>query len=237
MSGIPKRTGFKMARFNRAYHTLCDRNPKDHDVIRNLSILSKDIYLESLETQLRLFAPEQKNVTPDVVNKLAAFNQYIAMTPGSAWKTKMWHWQGYRETAEYFLEKGFGVVLLGAPSDKTVNKKVAEDLNIYDAAGESIADTMYIVKNASLVICNDSMTLHMASAFKVPNVAIFCATSPEFGFTPWENRAIVVEKKDLECKPCHRHGKQTCPNGTNACMNDLSSREVIKAGLKLLNIQ
>lgn len=92
------------------------------------------------------------------------------------------------------------------------------------------------VKNAKLVICNDSMALHMAFAFKIPTVAVFCATSPEFGFGPWENRAIVVEKKGLVCKPCHRHGKQICPEGTEACMKELSHMEVIYAASNLLNM-
>jgi len=237
MCNIPKRIGFKNARLNSVYHRLCERNPKDHDVIRNLSILSKDISLESLETRLRLFTPQEKDVDADILKIISKFNKYIVMAPGSAWNTKMWHWQGYREAVKYFLNKGFGVVLMGALSDKTVNDKVSNGLDVYDSAGKSISDAMYIVKNAKLMICNDSMALHMASAFKVPNVSIFCATSPEFGFAPWENNAIVVEKKDLACKPCHRHGKQTCPNGTDACMNNLSHDEVIEAASKLLNIQ
>ncbi len=234
---IPKRIGFKNARFSRVYHQICKRNPKDHDVIRNLFILSTSASLDSLDTTLRLFAPPKEDVDADVVNSLSTLSQYVVMIPGSAWKTKMWHWQGYREVAKYFLDKGYAVVLLGALSDKTVNDKVSNGLNVFDFAGKSIPDAMYIVKNARLVICNDSMALHMASAFKVPNVAIFCATSPEFGFAPWENNARVVEKTDLSCKPCHRHGKQICPTGTEACMNDLSHEEVIEAARKLLNIQ
>jgi len=237
MCNIPKRIGFKNARLNRIYHRLCERSPKDHDVIRNLSILSKDISLESLETELRLFTPQEKDVDTDVLKTILKFNKYIVMAPGSAWNTKMWHWQGYREAVKYFLNKGFGVVLMGALSDKTVNDKVSNGLDVYDSAGKSISDAMYIVKNAKLMICNDSMALHMASAFKIPNVAIFCATSPEFGFAPWENSAIVVEKDDLDCKPCHRHGKQICPTGTDACMKDLSHDTVIKAASRLLNIR
>jgi heptosyltransferase-2 len=237
LCNIPKRIGFKIARLNFVYHQLCERNPKDHDVIRNMGILSKDVSLESPNTHLRLFAPKKKDVDPDILKTLSIMNKYIVMSPGSAWKTKMWHWQGYHETAKHFLDKEFDVILLGASSDKTINNKVSNVLKIFDYAGKSISDAMYIVKNAKLVICNDSMVLHMASAFKVPNVAIFCATSPKFGFGPWKNNATVVERKDLSCKPCHRHGKQTCPNNTEACMKDLSHVEVINAASKLLDIK
>ncbi|MCK5540435.1 MAG: hypothetical protein KAI69_05855, partial [Deltaproteobacteria bacterium] len=78
-------------------------------------------------------------------------------------------------------------------------------------------------------ICNDSMALHMASACKIPTVAIFCATIPQFGFGPWQNRAVIVEKKDLDCRPCARHGSRQCPNQTRACMDDLPATAVIEA--------
>jgi heptosyltransferase-2 len=119
-----------------------------------------------------------------------------------------------------------------------VSAKVAGGTEVIDLTGKTdIAETMYIVKNARLIVCNDSMALHMASAFKVPNVAIFCATSPQFGFGPWKNRAVVVEKKDLTCRPCRRHGGRSCPTGTEACMKDLSPDEVIGAIKSLLDIE
>jgi len=93
---------------------------------------------------------------------------------------------------------------------------------------------MTVTKNSHLLVCNDSMALHMGSALKTPTVVIFCATSPSFGFGPWKNpKAIIVEEHSLACKPCRRHGSMTCPESTNACMM-LSSEPVIDACFKLL---
>lgn len=94
---------------------------------------------------------------------------------------------------------------------------------------------MAVMQKARLVVCNDSMSLHMASALKVPTVAIFCATSPTFGYGPWQNQAIVVERRDLACKPCRPHGSRRCPNGTEACMRGLAADEVISAVDRLLD--
>jgi heptosyltransferase-2 len=150
----------------------------------------------------------------------------------------MWQWQGFRKVAEFFIEQGLTVVLLGAASDADVCAKVAQGLDIINLAGASdISDAMYVVKNARLVVCNDSMSLHIASALKVPTVAVFCATAPEFGYGPWKNKAVVVERNDLSCKPCRPHGSQTCPTGTEACMKELSPSEVINAARELLNIK
>jgi heptosyltransferase II len=234
-AGIPHRTGFQNARLKFLYHDISPRSPRDHDVIRNLSILSNETDMARFDAELRLFAPERKELGPAVGNKLPEAGKYVLLVPGSAWKTKMWHWQGYRQVAQYMLNRGFSVVLMGSGADREVNARVGSGLPVMDVAGHSsVSDAMYLVKHAALVICNDSMALHLASAFKVPTVAVFCATSPDFGFGPWKNRAIVVEKKDLACKPCRRHGSMQCPNGTHACMTSLGSDQVIQAAEALL---
>lgn len=235
---IPIRIGFSDSKLSFLYHETRIRNRKDHDVIRNLSLLSGDLPVTSLEPKLRLFPPVKSELNEDIKKNLPDTGSYVVLVPGSAWKTKMWQWEGYHETAKYMLKKGFDVVLLGAKSDEVVNAKVSQELNVINIAGKTtIADTMYIIKNSKLVVCNDSMALHLASALNIPNVAIFCATSPKFGFSPWQNNAIIVEKKNLSCKPCQRHGGNKCPAGTEACMKELSHHKVISAAEKLLDIK
>jgi heptosyltransferase-2 len=47
---------------------------------------------------------------------------------------------------------------------------------------------------------------------------------------------MVIERKDLTCKPCGRHGYKKCPTGTEACMQELSTESVISAIEKLLDL-
>ena len=185
---------------------------------------------------MRLFAPSQTEISGEVKKRLPPKGKYVLIVPGSVWPTKMWFWEGYRAVVKYLSDKGYPVVLDGAPGDIDLLEKIAKGLNAVHLAGISgIRDVMYLVKNARLVVCNDSMALHMASAFKTPNVAIFCATSPSSGFYPWKNKNIVVEKKQLPCKPCGRHGGKFCPMGTNACMTELQPEAVMTAIDKLLH--
>jgi len=46
-------------------------------------------------------------------------------------------------------------------------------------------------------------------------------------------KSAVVEK-DLSCRPCTANGRDQCPKGHFDCMNQISSREVIEAGLSVL---
>ena len=230
LSRIPERIGFKNAKLAFLYNKTRPR-PKDlHDVLRNLALLDKGSKRADLPDQLRLFAPEKRELTPALQALLPTPGSYILMVPGSAWETKRWFSAGYHEVAEYLIKKGWRVVLMGSNEEVGVCQEVTCNLEVINLAGYGDLDTaLYLTNHARLMICNDSMALHMASACKIPTVAIFCATIPQFGFGPWQNRAVIVEKKDLDCRPCARHGSRQCPNQTRACMDKLPAAEVIEA--------
>ena len=130
---------------------------------------------------------------------------------------------------------GHKIVLVGREEEQELGAIIDSGAGIVDLIGRtSLVETAALIKGAALMICNDSMVLHLASAFKVPTVVVFCSTSPEFGFGPWQNRARIVEKADLSCKPCGRHGHHSCPTGTEACMRELSAGRVLQAARDLL---
>jgi heptosyltransferase-2 len=112
---------------------------------------------------------------------------------------------------------------------------VADGLaGVQNLCGEtSLLDLVELIRGASVVVCNDSVALHIASATQTPVVVVFCSTSPRFGFGPWGTEARILEKDGLFCKPCSRHGRRVCPNGTNACMTGVTSSQVVQAVCQL----
>ncbi len=235
LSSVPERIGFRDAKMSFLYS---DRRKKDlngHAALRNLSLLYKDIDRKKLDPDLRLYPPARENLSFETAETLPEEAGFIAMAPGSAWKTKQWSWKEYRKTCQHFLNQGLKVVLVGGKADMETCRRISSGLDVIDCSGKiSLSETMYIISGSTLVLCNDSMSLHMASAFKKPMVAVFCATSPEFGFGPWQNpHAVVVQDETLSCKPCRRHGSNRCPNRTEACMN-LPAETVIEAAEGLL---
>lgn len=230
LTGIKERIGFDQAKFNFLYNQRVGRSKQEHDVSRNLSILSGKLPLEELDSQLRLFAPAAEELSDVLKEKIRNLNRYVVLVPGSAWTTKMWYAEGYRQVAQHLISSGKKVLVLGSAEEKGLCDSVCQGLDVVNLAGLStIGELMFLVQNASLLVCNDSMALHLASAFKIPTVVIFCATSPRFGFGPWQNKAIVIEKEGLACRPCARHGSRRCPTGTEACMRSISSQRVIAA--------
>lgn len=231
LSGIRHRTGFVTAKGSFCYHVRRPRNQRQHDIHRNLSLLTDEAPRAAFETALRLFPPPLDRLTPVLARHIKQPQPYVLLVPGSAWETKRWHWRHYRTVADRLGTQGYRVILMGAATDKAINQRVAHGLPAIDLTGRtSVAEAMTLVQHAAGIVCNDSMALHLASAFRTPCVVVFCATSPVFGFGPWQNpNAVVMELDRLSCKPCARHGGRRCPTGTRACMDDLQPEAVLDA--------
>jgi heptosyltransferase II len=234
-SGIPERVGFAASRLSFLYNKRMQRPSQEHEVVRNLAILGDvtkgDVSEGEQKSPLKLdLLP---NVNPDTAGGkfLSQSTPFIVLFPSSSWFTKQWNGAGYAAVARYFTKRGFRVAVLGSKKEQLYNRTIMKEIGVEDLTGKtSLAETNLIVSQAALVVCNDSLALHLASAFLRPTVVVFCATSPSFGFGPWQNPyAEIVEMSGLSCKPCRRHGSTECPTGTNLCMIGVTSESVIQA--------
>lgn len=236
LSGIPLRIGFKQARLAFLYHKTRVRPQALHDVHRNLALLDGIKPGATLPDRLRLFPPQRDELPEKIGRLLPRPGSYALLVPGSAWETKRWSQEGFREVAKWLVGRGLTVVLNGSPEEAAICARVGEGIEVLNLAGKGNLDTaLYLARHARLIVCNDSMTLHLASAFKIPTVVVFCATVPAFGFGPWQNpKALVVENQKLPCRPCARHGGRRCPEKTWACSRELPAATVIAALEKLL---
>jgi heptosyltransferase II len=100
-------------------------------------------------------------------------------------------------------------------------------------AGQTdVATLVAVIDRLDVLVANDSAPMHIACARDVPVVAVFCATTPAFGYGPWGPRSAVVEA-DLACRPCARHGGPRCPRGTDDCRHLVSAASVLAAVRRL----
>jgi heptosyltransferase-2 len=70
--------------------------------------------------------------------------------------------------------------------------------------------------------------MHIATAAGIPTIAIFGPTVKEFGFFPRAKNAIVLENKDLDCRPCTTIGLDHCPKGHFKCMREIEPNAVLE---------
>ena len=127
------------------------------------------------------------------------------------------------------------VILFGGEQDKTLAIKIAETVhtNIFNFAGKlSLMESACVMSHCDIMLSNDTGLLHMATALKIPVVAIFGSTTKELGFFPTgtPNRVLQV---DLNCRPCTHIGRNTCPKGHFRCMQDITPLQVYNTLIQL----
>lgn len=104
-----------------------------------------------------------------------------------------------------------------------------------NAAGRlTLPGSAELIRRCMALVSNDSLPQHLASAVGTPTVTIFGPTVPEFGFGPLAAGSVTVGVGGLDCRPCDRHGPQTCPLKHWRCMRDLRAEVVMKALSPLL---
>jgi heptosyltransferase-2 len=234
LSGIPERIGFEEAAAPWVFHRRVSRSvvppsgTTRHEVERNLAILTPFGDISTLSQSLRVHPIPLEQLSDVLRSTLLPLGSYVVLVPGSVWATKRWSPRRYQELARRLEQDGVRVVLVGAPDERESAAQVAANTNVINLVGQtSIEECVSIIASARGIVCNDSFALHVASAARVPTVAVFCATSPEFGFGPWHNpMAAVAEREGLSCKPCSRHGQPRCPLATNQCMEEVPSSQV-----------
>ena len=239
LTGIKRRVGFKSAKLSFLYTERIFRDTTKHDALRNLSILSNETLKEGFTPKLdiKLYLPSREIIGEGFIEEIERIGSYIVLSPGSVWNTKRWDKDEYKALLNKLLKEGYNVICSGSKSEFEICDYISNGTKAINLAGRTtIEQTMYLVSKAKGVVCNDSMMLHLTSAFKVPCVVVFCATVPEFGFGPWQNeKAVILEDKNLKCRPCGRHGTKVCKLGTNACQK-VSHLEVYKKLMEIIKI-
>ena len=89
-----------------------------------------------------------------------------------------------------------------------------------------------LIREAEMVITGDTGLMHIAAAYKKKTVSLWGNTIPEFGMYPYmpqnTERIIILENKDLACRPCSKLGYDKCPKGHFDCMMQLDVSNVFR---------
>ncbi len=175
---------------------------------------------------LVLTAPDRTRAE-DWLSARGLVEPFIALAPGSRWGTKRWP---YFPDLASVLE--VPAVVLGGPEDAELGTAVvrAAPGRVRDAVGAlTLRESAAVIERSVLLVTNDSVALHLATALGRPVVAIFGPTVTRFGFGPIGVEDQVIEQTGLPCRPCSPHGPMTCPLGHHRCMRELQVARVLEA--------
>lgn len=156
---------------------------------------------------------------------------YIALVIGAQFQTKQFPIDKLIEICKNLPQQKF--VIIGGKEDKERGDELVQvTSNVLNTAGQfSFNGSAYLIKNAKLILANDTGMMHIASAFQKKIISLWGNTIPEFGMYPYlpQNSTdfSIHEVKGLSCRPCSKIGFHSCPKKHFKCMNEQNVEAII----------
>jgi ADP-heptose:LPS heptosyltransferase len=205
-----------------------DRLPRVHIVDRYLDNLSY-FNVKNDNKGLDYFIPENEVFDKDELPSLFR-NGYIAFVIGGTYNTKIFPEEKIIQICNRIE---FPVILLGGPDEYNAGENIMTRSrgNVINFAGKtSLNQSASLVRDARIVLTNDTGLMHIAAAFKKKILSFWGNTVPEFGMYPYmaDPSSKIMEVKNLKCRPCSKLGYRKCPKEHFMCMEKLDENEAVK---------
>lgn len=206
-----------------------DRLPDVHIVDRYFESV-KSLNVVNDNKGLDYFIPKKDKIKISSLHPVLN-DGYIGFVIGARHNTKIFP----QEKVISLTEKlHLPVVLLGGPEDKERGDEIASHIHsnkVINSCGRfNLNQSASIVKQASLIITNDTGLMHIAAAFQKPIISIWGNTVPRFGMFPYltDNKeySFIAEVNGLRCRPCSKLGFKQCPKKHFKCMLDQDEDQI-----------
>lgn len=191
--------------------------PPIHMVDRNVATI-EHLGVKNDMQGLDFFIPESETLPTEFQMK----TPFVAVVIGGQHATKILPTYKLIELCQQ-LNRPF--VLVGGPEDaergEEIIKATSQGLN---ACGKlSLTQSALLVKGADFVVSHDTGMMHISAALKKKIFSVWGNTAPAFGMVPYlpDPESVMVENKELGCRPCSKIGYAKCPRGHFKCMTEI----------------
>ncbi|MBN2460171.1 MAG: glycosyltransferase family 9 protein [Candidatus Cloacimonetes bacterium] len=193
--------------------------------LRDLGINFHDI-----EPKIKPDEEQRKSVRRLLQQKnLDTGNRIISIFPGSLHPTKQYP----PDRIAAFINSipddwNCSFLLLGSSAERALTLEIVEltDHRAVDMCGDlKLGQMIAMIAETDVVISGDTGPMHVAAALGKPQIAIFGATHPCLGFSPRNDKAVILSA-ELDCQPCSLHGSRKCPRGHFRCMLTLKPEQL-----------
>ena len=155
-------------------------------------------------------------------------NGYVAIVLSGTYHTKRLPPEKH---LELISKANVPYILLGGKSEIRLANQIKEQTKgkILDLCNKlNINQSALVVKQARLVIANDTGLMHIAAAFKKKILSVWGSTTPELGMTPYlaNKNSKLQQVTGLNCQPCSKIGRHQCPKEHFRCMLDQDTTEM-----------
>lgn len=206
-----------------------DQLPRIHIVDRYFRAVEK-LGVKNDRNGLDYFLLDSEQV--DISQRYPELTQnFIAIAIGAKHQTKIFP---AHHIAALCDQLPLPVILLGGKEDMARGELIREESNavVVNACGAlPLNASASLIKQARLVISNDTGLMHIAAAMKKPIISIWGNTVPAFGMYPYlpegqQHLSSMIEVPDLGCRPCSKLGYDACPKGHFDCMEKIDLKAI-----------
>lgn len=236
LAGIPLRAGESKEFGGNTLTTELRGAPDElHQAERNLRLVEHLGFL-ARQRQLAVVLPE--GARAQAAHLLAArgigpSTPYVLLHPGASARARRYPAERFGMVARLLGKSGWEVLVTGVERETALIEQVlARAPGAHALVGQAekgeLATYAALVERAALVICNDTLPMHLADAVRTPAVVLFSGTDLE---EQWRPRAIPCRllRRPTGCHPCYLF---ECPIG-QPCL-DIAAEEVVEVVLELL---
>lgn len=233
LAGIPLRAGESKEFGGSTLSTELQGAPTEmHQVERNLRLV-EHLGFVARDRRLTVAIPQSartailsllktKGIDPD--------EPYILIHPGASAKARRYPAQHFGRIADLLTRRGWQVLVTGVEREEQLLSEVKQQAREarYLVGETQLPEYAALLERAALVICNDTLPMHLADAVRTPEVVLFSGTDYEEQWRPRTTRARLL-RRPTPCHPCYLF---ECPIGL-PCL-DIPPQEVVEAAEVLL---
>ncbi|GAC1388350.1 MAG: glycosyltransferase family 9 protein [Ktedonobacteraceae bacterium] len=234
LAGIPLRAGQSNEFGGSTLSTQLQGAPtKMHQVERNLRLV-EHLGFVARDRTLKISLPH--NMQSAISSLLTHVGiqpekPYILLHPGASAKARRYPADRFGKVADQLTQHGWQVLVTGVEREAALLNEVqyhAPKAHVL-LAKTNLTEYAALIDRAALVICNDTLPMHLADAVRTPEVVLFSGTDYE---EQWRPRSTVAQllRRATPCHPCYLF---ECSIGL-PCL-DIAPEEVVAEAKKLLN--
>jgi heptosyltransferase-2 len=185
----------------------------------------------TVQPEIFLTSDEKKNAQRLLThNGINPERTIIGIHPGGNYESQRWPIERFAAVSDQLIrDYDADVVLFGGPKERLLVSEfrtcAARTPVIFEGLDQR--EFMSVLSSCSLLLCNNSGPLHIATALNIPTVSTMGPTIPFLWWPRGDNH--IVLRKDLDCSPCK---KGIC--ATHECMLLITVNDFMDAIIKQL---
>lgn len=197
-----------------------------HQVERNLRLV-EHLGFVTRDRSLTVALAEQARAGADRLLHKSGIDPdapFVLLHPGASAQARRYPAARFGMVADLLVKRGWQVLVTGTEREEGLVKEVMQLApGAYSlVGGSSVAEYAALIERTEVVICNDTLPMHLADAVRTPVLVLFSGTDYEEQWRPCSTQARLL-RRSTPCHPCYLF---ECPIGL-PCL-DISPEEVVR---------